>query len=286
LAVGTWRVVAGAAYGRFETSHVASCPDVAPECATIPIPDHEHHVTLDLIHTGFSVDYGLTRGLTASLRVPYDIKNQTVRYTTLDGQPYVPPYGDIHHRTEAPRGVGDLQLTALFPLGPFLVGAGLWLPTGRTVPNPIVLGREGKTHDHIQFGSGTVDPLLSVLWSQPVGRFTLRATADAQIPLYENRHGFKAPVTVRYAAGPHLFVGSADLSVEYAGQYQSIGRWDGEVDEGTGFHNGGVFLRATFPIGNGVYVAPGLYQEIYSKSLSEETFKQNTTFALTLTRFF
>ena len=285
--MGTWRLVAGAAYGRFETSHVASCPDVAPECATTPIPDHRHFVTLDLIHTGFSVDYGLTSGLTASLRVPYDIKEQTVRYTTLDGQPYVPPYGDIHHRTETLRGFSDLQLTALFPIGPLLVGAGLWLPSGQTVPNPIVLGREGKKHEHIQFGSGTVDPLLSILWTQPLGgRYSLRVTADGQFPFYENDHGFKAPLTVRYAAGPHLLLGATDVSIEYAGQYQGIGRWDGEIDEGTGFHNGGVFVRATFPLWSGLFVAPGIYQEIYSKSLSDQTFKQNTTFALTLTRFF
>jgi hypothetical protein len=251
----------------------------------MPIPDHRHLVTLDLTHTELSLDYALTAGLTGSLRIPYDIKDQTVRYTTLDGQPFVPPYGDIHHRTETLRGVSDLQLTALFPLGGLLVGAGLSFPSGHTEPNPIVLGREGRKHEHIQFGSGTVDPLLSLLWSPTIGRFTLAAAADAQIPLYENSHGFRAPVTVRYSVGPHLALGSTGVSLEFAGQYQSIGRWDGEIDEGTGFHNGGVFLRATFLVAKGWRVTPGVYREVYSDSLSEESFRQGTTYSIVLTRF-
>ena len=52
----------GSAYGTSQTSHVASCPDVAPECATTPIPDHRHEASLDLFHTELGVDYGATDG--------------------------------------------------------------------------------------------------------------------------------------------------------------------------------------------------------------------------------
>lgn len=253
----------------------------------IPIPDHRHVIRLDLFHTELLVDYGAKERLTLSLRVPYDVKDQRVRYTTLSGEPYVPPYGDIHHRTETLRGVSDGQVTALFPLGgSLLIGAGLSIPWGRTEPNPIVLGREGKKHEHIQFGSGTVDPVVSVLWTRPLGMLVLVASADGEIPLYENRHGFKAPVTVRYAAGPSIRFGTTGVSLEYAGQYQSIGRWNGERDEGTGFHNGGIFLRASFLPWKGFRVAPGIYREVYSRSLSSETFHQGTTYSLTLSRFF
>jgi hypothetical protein len=246
-------------------------------------------VSLSLFHTELLADYGATDRLTLSLRLPYDIKDQKVRYETLDGQPFVPPYGDIHHRSETLRGIGDGQLTALFPLGPFQLGAGLSLPFGHTVPDPIELGREGKTHEHIQFGTGTVDPLLSILWSRPLpnlGGLVVSAGVDAQIPLYENSHGFRAPASVRWSAGPSLPLGTTGLSLQLAGQYQSIGRWNGEKDEGTGFHNGGVFLRATFLPWKGFRVSPGIYREIYSRSLSEESFRQGTTYSLTLTRFF
>ncbi|HEY6147278.1 MAG TPA: hypothetical protein VIZ69_06255, partial [Thermoanaerobaculia bacterium] len=220
----------------------------------------------------------------------YDVKDQSVRYTTLAGEPYTPPYGDIHHRTETLRGFADGQLTAILPLGgSVVVGAGLSIPLGRTEPNPIVLGREGKKHEHIQFGSGTVDPLVSILWSRPLpalAGIVLAASADAQIPLYENSRGYRAPVSVRWSAGPSLPLGTTGIALQLAGQYQSIGRWNGEEDEGTGFHNGGVFLRATFLPWKGLRISPGIYREIYSKSLSDESFRQGTTYSLTITRFF
>ena len=90
---------------------------MAPDCATTPIPDHRHEASLDLFHTEIGADYGLAERLTLSLRVPYDVKAQEITYTTLEGEPYVPSYGDIHHRTETLRGFGDWQAFVLFPLG-------------------------------------------------------------------------------------------------------------------------------------------------------------------------
>lgn len=160
------------------------------------------------------------------------------------------------------------------------------IPLGRTEPDPIELGRRGVKHEHIQFGSGTVDPRLSVQWSRRFGRIQVAASADARIPLYENRHGFRAPATLRWAFGPSLALGTTGLSAHYAGQYQSIGKWSGEEDEGTGFHNGGVFLRGSFLVAKGWRVTPGVYREVYSESLSDESFRQGTTFSIVLTRFF
>jgi hypothetical protein len=158
-------------YGPFDTSHVATCPDVAPkECSQHPIPDHKHLVRLNLYHSELTLGFGLSAKTLLLARLPYDIKDQRVRYTTLDGQPFVPPYGDIHHRTETLYGVSDAELMMLTTPAPgWLVGAGLTLPIGKTEPNPIVLGRLGLKHEHIQFGSGTVDPRLLVDWSHLFG---------------------------------------------------------------------------------------------------------------------
>ena len=93
-------------------------------------------------------------------------------------------------------------------------------------------------------------------------------------------------MTVRYAAGPAVAFGTTGVSLQFAGQYQSIGRWDGEQDEGTGFHNGGLFLRASFLPWKGFRVYPGVYRELYSRSLSDETFHQGMTYSLTVSRFF
>ncbi len=205
-----WQISLGAAYGEFRTSHIAECPDVAPECAVAIIPPHEHRARLGLYRGDLSVGYGVKAGLLLSLRVPYEVKDQRIDYRTLEGEPFDPPYGDIHHRTERLDGFGDGELgLSLVPARDFLVGAGITLPFGRTEEDPIDLGRRGLKHEHIQFGSGTVDPTLAVQWSRPFGRLSLAASANARIPLYENRHGFQAPITVRWSLGPKVVVAGA-----------------------------------------------------------------------------
>ena len=97
-----------------------------------------------------------------SLRVPYDVKAVQIGYETLDGAPFTPPYGDIHHRTQTLRGISDPTVAVdWMPRPSLMLGAGLSLPVGEIVPNPIELGREGLTHEHIQFGSGTFRPTLA-----------------------------------------------------------------------------------------------------------------------------
>jgi hypothetical protein len=284
---GAWSFTLAAAYGEFETSHVAECPDVAPECADMFIPPHRHLVRLNLFRTDLAIDYGLTSTVLLTGRVPYEIKAQHVNYRTLDDEPFAPPYGDIHHRTETLRGVADGELGVAFALGrDWAAAAGITLPFGNTEPDPIELGRLGLKHEHIQFGSGTFDPKLALQWSRPLGAIRVGASVDARIPLYENDHGFKAPATLRWAVGPSLPIGTTGLAAQLAGQYQSIGKWNGEVDEGTGFNNGGVFLRASFLLAPGWRVTPGVYREIYSHSLSDESFSQGTTYSIVLTRFF
>jgi hypothetical protein len=266
---------------------VAECPDVAPECAVVFIPPHRHNARLGLFRTELSVGYGLNADVLLSARLPYEIKDQNISYRTLEGGAYDPPYGDIHHRTETLSGVGDGEVGVAFALGAdWVAGAGVSLPFGRTEPDPIDLGRRGIEHQHIQFGSGTFDPRLSLQWSRLLGKLRMSASVDARIPLYENEHGYRAPTSVRWSVGPSLPIGTTGISAHAAGQYQSIGRWSGEEDEGTGFHNGGVFLRATFLLGRGFRVTPGVYREVYSKSLSDESFRQGTTYSIVLTRFF
>ena len=160
------------------------------------------------------------------------------------------------------------------PAPGWLAGVGFTLPIGKTEENPIVLGRLGLKHEHIQFGTGTVDPRLLLGWSRAFGRVGVEALADARLPLYENGHGYKGPITIQYKAGPGMVFGRAAVSLAFAGQYQSIARWKGEKDEGTGFHNGGVFLGVSLDAGKGFNVAPGVYREIFSHSLSGETFHQ------------
>ena len=280
--------------GRFDTSHVATCPDVAPvECAQGQIPPHRHVVRLNLYHLDLFAVYGLGNASQLSLRIPYDVKDQHVRYTTLDGDPYVPPYGDIHHRTETLWGVSDADL--LFWKAPALlqrpnsgvsIALGTTLPIGKTVPDPVRLGLEGKKHEHLLYGSGTFDPKLLVYAWQRAGRFLIGEAVDARLPVYESPGGYRPPVNVLWGLGPSLLLGRWSVSLQYEGQYQSVGKWHGVEDEGTGFVSGGGVLRGTFLVNPKLTVFGGLYHELFSHGSSGQTFHQGLTVSLGVTRIF
>ena len=280
--------------GRFDTSHVATCPDVAPvECAQGQIPPHRHVVRLNLYHLDLFAVYGLGNASQLSLRIPYDVKDQHVRYTTLDGDPYVPPYGDIHHRTETLWGVSDADL--LFWKAPALlqrpnsgvsIALGTTLPIGKTVPDPVRLGLEGKKHEHLLYGSGTFDPKLVVYAWQRAGRFLIGEAVDARLPVYESPGGYRPPVNVLWGLGPSLLLGRWSVSLQYEGQYQSVGKWHGVEDEGTGFVSGGGVLRGTFLVNPKLTVFGGLYHELFSHGSSGQTFHQGLTVSLGVTRIF
>lgn len=246
------------------------------------IPAHEHHVRLTLLHSEVNAAYGLRPSLAMALRVPYDIKQQRVRYTTLEGAPYTPPYGDIHHRSETLRGVSDGDLLLLFaPSSQWHAGVGTTLPLGKTVEDPIALGREGKKHEHIQFGSGVLSPEFEVAYS----RAALSALVQATIPVATNDRGFRAPRNLRWTVGPTFNARGIPLTLDLAGQYQSVGRWHGEPDEATGFSATGLRLQAALPV-RGMTVTPSIYRELSSHGLNDETFSQGTTLGLTITRRF
>jgi hypothetical protein len=244
-----------------------------------------HVIRLGVTHSEIDADYGLRSGMQLSLRLPYDIKDQHVRYTTLDGAPFVPPYGDIHHRTETLKGLSDPAASLGWSPAPgWLFGIGTTLPVGKTVADPIALGREGKKHEHLQFGSGTFEPDLSVQWLRP-GQPSLTARVDARLSLYESSKGYRGPTTYVWSAGPGFRVGRVGIAPSLNGQYQTLARWHGEVEEGSGFNAGGIRLQASIPVGS-VVIAPGVYREIWSKGFAQQSFQQGTTWSLGISRTF
>ena len=283
MAPKQWRVSFDVARGTFSTSHVAECPDVAPECAVLFIAPHFHRARNTVTHMGLSAQYGLSENVQLSLTVPYEIKAMRIRYETLDGTPFSPPYGDIHHRTQTLSGVADAEIGVQWGMGnDFIAGTGITLPIGRIEPNPIVLGRQGREHQHMQFGSGAFQPIVSLQYSRP-GKIGLFGRAEAKLSVYENREGFRAPAIFLWSAGPRFSVGRVAIQPRFEGQHQTIGRWDGEIDEGSGFTNGGIRLGVSLPAGS-FTIAPAVYREIFSEGLHDETFRQGTTWSFAVSR--
>ena len=73
---------------------------------------------------------------------------------------------------------------------------GVTLPVGATVENPFRLGREGMSHQHIQFGTGTFDPFAEVELRADVGRFQIAPWALGRASLYRNSHDYRAGAVV------------------------------------------------------------------------------------------
>ena len=282
MAPGQWRVAFDAAYGELQTSHVAECPHVAPECRTLFIPPHEHRVRVGITHYELITQYGLREGMQLALRLPYDVKSMRVGYTTLDGAPFTPPYGDIHHRTETLSGIGDPSLSVEMARGPIIFSAGLTFPVGRIEPDPMMLGMRGIAHQHMQFGTGTFQPILSAQWSD----YRWSAYAEARLSLYENREGLRSPHLFVWSVGPSFDAGRFSIEPRLAGQYQTVGRWNGVVDENSGFHSGGVRLQVSVPWRD-VTIGPAVHRELWSRSLhEEESFRRDWTWSVTVGRTF
>ena len=224
-------------------SHDAHCPEISPAiCADpdIEMVPHEHHQGVSMFRYQTTVSYGLGQGWQLMAMVPVDAKVLTIEYTTMDGQPYEPPYGDIHHRNETLIGLGDgrieaqryKRMTSVWAIG---AGLGLTTPLGRTEPNPYLLAEKSKKHQHMQMGSGTVDPVLSVTsaWSGP--KWGGMLGFNGRLPILENHHGYKPSPIAQLRGGPSYRLTEmlmATTEVSLAREWQA--KWDGEPDRMSG----------------------------------------------------
>jgi hypothetical protein len=182
-------------------------------------------------------DYAFLDWLSLELQLPLRLAATTIVFRRLDGTPFTPEGGDIHHRDEVLVGAGDPWLNArpTLSVGGFQLAArlGVTVPLGRTEPNPFALGRQGLTHQHVQFGTGTVNPLLGLQLSQhPGARVTPRLYGLAQLSWEENLRGYTAGS--RFLGGLAVDVRVLDaLSLTATGEalVELPERWDGVVEQ-------------------------------------------------------
>ncbi len=221
---------------RLRVVHESHCPEIGPICAVRDEPPHLHDQVLYVSELRGIVDYGIDDRWGVEAQLPVQLTRTTIEYRHLDGVLFVPDYPGIHHRNETLFGIGDPWLRARrsFFGDPLLlsVKAGVSIPLGRTQPNPFALGDAGKAHQHIQFGTGTFDPLLAVELSGRFGDFDLQSYAQAQLVLYEGQRGFRAGN--RYALGVQLgwrFFTEWSVGASFDAINESTERWDGEIQQ-------------------------------------------------------
>ena len=240
-----------------------------------PVPN-THIVSMDWSRIELDVMVPIGESSELEFQLPYDVKDIEAKYELPDGTEFDNPVGDLHHRTERLEGPADFKVYCNFTVGEWRLSGGLNLPVGETVENPYLLGDLGLNHQHVQFGTGTFDPLarLSRLVHVVEG-VAANFSAGAQIPLMENRHGYQAPPVYDFAAGPRFALnGFLNASLSYSVLYQGRGYWDGDPDPNTGYVIQAIHLSLPIRIEPGIYLVPNVYRALHVKTRDEgDTFE-------------
>jgi hypothetical protein len=109
---------------------------------------------------------------------------------------------------------------------------GVSIPLGRTEENPFELGRQRVRHQHIQFGTGTWNPLVGMSVGRHVGSTAVFVSGLARLVTTQNEHGYRAGhrydvslVADRPLGASWRMQGGFDVAREQAE------RWNGIVEE-------------------------------------------------------
>ena len=223
--------------------HVEHIEDEDPGLVT----PYWHVQSIFVSELAVSAARGFAPGVGASLTVPVRLVRDHIRFEDLSRAPYEPPSPDTHHRNETLLHLADptAALVLARPFGPWVASAttGVSVPLGRTEPNPFELGRQGLPHQHIQFGTGTWNPVASVSLGRPWGRTTLTLAGTGKWVLYENTHGYRAGdrYTAMLDVGRRLSPAwGADAGLTLA--HEKPETWDGRLEEEGNLGRSDLFL--------------------------------------------
>lgn len=168
--------------------------------------DVVHDQSLLVTEARLSVDVGIARRFGASLMVPARMIGSSIRYLDASGGEVMLVAPNIHHRDETVSGLGDPMLlgstTGTLGGWRFTARAGLTIPLGRTEEDPYAAGAQGLQHQHIQMGTGTLNPVVAAEAARSWGKWRLGVFALSQQVVYANGHGYQAGD--RYAGGVAL----------------------------------------------------------------------------------
>ena len=289
LAPGALQFSLTTLYGSdFEGGHFSRSGNTSAG-ATVAVPLYRHETSLDYTRLELGLQYTLTPEWDLIARVPWEQKEQRSSIGLIDpstdaDRTAMQRNVDLHHRTATLRGLSDLMILGRRRWSRLAISAGTTIPIGRTVENPYALGDQGVEHQHIQFGTGTVDPLFEANYSVPVTeRLTAGASINGRLPLYENSRGFRAPPDG--ALSLHVSQRLSDrvqIRLEGTTFAQGYGYWDGLRDENTGLVATSISAGATFRLKD-VSLSADVRHPISQRTLAEgDAFTQGPTFIVSV----
>ncbi|MCA9672843.1 MAG: hypothetical protein KC503_44930 [Myxococcales bacterium] len=226
------------------------------------IPDdgqaRRHVLDFLLMDWNVSALYGFHRRFGVELSVPIRINVARAAFEDAGGTE-LPGFRSIHHREETLFGIGDVsagvRVGVVRPTGPrgwYLdLRAGVSFPTGGTEHNPFELGRQGKDHQHIFFGTGTFVPVLGFETSYAFQRFQLIGWGTAQLSLYSNSRDYRASTRINAGVGAQSGFGLKTWRFLLQPEvfHETPAKWGNEDARNSGrtdlIITGGAFFRPT-----------------------------------------
>ena len=250
----------------------------------IDTPLHRHRVTLSTYRIDVGLQYLLSDQWMLQANVPYAVKDQDASIEWLDpvspeDEQAILRSRDIHHRDETYTGLSDADVflgykfRGLFKTGDNLFARfGTTVPIGRTEENPWKLGDAGIEHLHIQFGTGTFNPVANLQYSLPLfGSGTINASARGTFPFYENSKTYRGPIELSYTAGfMYRLFNWLSFNGNYLGFYQSAAAWDGERDINTGLRYSMAALGMSLATLDGIVVSANVMFPLTQETLYDE----------------
>ena len=214
----------------------------------IEVPLHRHHVKLNIFRVDIGLKYQFNSEWVLEANIPYETKIQEatieeINAITPEQRKAIERNRDNHHRNETYTGLTDSDIflgyrtQGVLVANDFLMGRiGTTIPFGKTEEDPWKLGDAGLEHLHIQFGTGTFNPIADLHYSLHVYK-GLRANVSVRgkLPFYENRKTYRGSREVTYTAGLNYRLNNwLSFQAGYLGFYQSFAYWAGEQDINSG----------------------------------------------------
>ena len=251
----------------------------------INVPLHRHHIKLNIFRVDIGLKYQFGSQWLLEANVPYETKAQEATIEEID--PVTPAQLDAilrnqnnHHRNETYTGLADADVLLAHHMhgilkdDDFFTGRiGTTIPFGKTEEDPWKLGAAGLQHLHIQFGTGTFNPIVDLYYSLPLyNGLGANASIRGKFPFYENSKTYRAPRELTYTGGlNYRFNDWLSVQAGYLGFYQSYAYWAGELDINTGLLFSMASVGASIVTPYNVPLSVSLMLPLSQKTLYEDS---------------
>ena len=271
--------------GHFEDKGVFVDQNRNPRIDTVP--QHRHHVNLNIYRVDVGLKYLLGSQWIVEANLPFESKVQKARPKEIKDVEYTPEQwaaieenGRIHHRDDTYTGLTDSEVflghyrVGVFTENDYFMGRiGTSIPLGKTEEDPWKLGDKGEEHLHIQFGTGTLNPIADLHYSLPIYKgLATHTSLRVKLPFYENSKTYRGSNELTYSAGLNYRLNKwLSFQAGYLGIYQSFAHWDGEIDKNTGLHFGMASMGTSITTPFNVPLSISLLLPLHQKTLYDDT---------------